>query len=84
MVSRSRLFPKRRGIEHDGEITELASKESAWLRSGDVLTVSTGGGGGYGAPNRRSAEHVDDDAAQRRISVRPGSDSEPPVAEIAK
>ena len=32
-------------IERDGEITELASKESAWLRSGDVLTVSTGGGG---------------------------------------
>ena len=71
-------------IERDGEITELASKESAWLRSGDVLTVSTGGGGGYGAPEGRSAERIDDDAAQRRISARPTSSFERADAETAK
>ena len=71
-------------IERDGAITELPCKESAWLRSGDVLTVSTGGGGGYGAPDRRSAERIDDDAAQRRISARPTSSSERAEAEIAK
>jgi len=70
-------------IERDGEITELACKESAWLRSGDVLTVSTGGGG-YGAPDRRSAERIDDDATQRRTSARPTSSFEHPDAEIAK
>ena len=71
-------------IEREGEITELASKESAWLRSGDVLTVSTGGGGGYGEPDRRSAERIDDDATQRRTSARPVSNSEDPDVEIAK
>ena len=71
-------------IERDGAITELASKESAWLRSGDVLTVSTGGGGGYGAPDRRSAERIDDDARQRRISARPESSLERRDAEFAK
>ena len=71
-------------IEREGEITELASKESAWLRSGDVLTVSTGGGGGYGAPDGRSAERIDDDAAQRRTSARPTSSFERTDAEIAK
>ena len=71
-------------IEREGEITELPCKESAWLRAGDVLTVSTGGGGGYGSPERRSAERIDDDAAQRRISGRPESDSERTEVEIAK
>ena len=71
-------------IERDGEITELPCKESAWLRSGDVLTVSTGGGGGYGAPDGRSAERIDDDAGQRRTSARRGSSFERPDAEIAK
>ena len=70
-------------IERDGEITELPCKESAWLRAGDVLTVSTGGGG-YGAPERRSAERIDDDAAQRRTSARLTSSFERPDAEIAK
>ena len=71
-------------IERDGEITELACKESAWLHAGDVLTVSTGGGGGYGAPDGRSAERIDDDATQRRISARPESSLERLDAEIAK
>ena len=71
-------------IEREGEITELASKEPAWLRSGDVLTVSTGGGGGYGAPDGRSAERIDDDARQRRTSARPTSSPERPDVEIAK
>ena len=68
------------------QVSNPGCKESAWLRSGDVLTVSTGGGGGggYGAPDRRSAERIDDDATQRRISARPGSNSERPDAEMAK
>ena len=49
-----------------------------------VATESTGGGGGYGAPDGRSAERIDDDAAQRRISARPTSSSERSDAEIAK
>ena len=71
-------------IERDGEITELPCKESAWLRAGDVLTVNTGGGGGYGAPHRRSAGRIDDDARQRRTSARPGSKAERPDPEIAR
>ena len=71
-------------IELDGEITELASKESARLRAGDVLTVNTGGGGGYGAPAGRWARRIDDDARQRWTSARPGSKVERPDLEIAK
>ena len=40
--------------------------------------------GGYGAPDGRSAERIDDDATQRRISARPGSSFERTDAEIAK
>ena len=71
-------------LERDGEITELPCKESAWLRAGDVLTVNTGGGGGYGTPHRRSAGRIDDDSRQRRTSARPESKAVRPDLEIAK
>ena len=54
------------------------------VREYSLIPDSGGGGGGYGAPDRRSAERIDDDAAQRRVSARPGSDSERTDAEIAK
>ena len=80
---KNRLHRNVRRTRRDGEITELPCKASAWLRFGDVLTVSTGGGG-YGAPDRRSAERIDDDARQRRTSARRGSSFERHDAETAK
>lgn len=70
-------------IERDGEITQLACKESAWLRAGDILTVSTGGGAGYGPPENRSAERIDDDFRQRIVSTQPTTNAERPGIETA-
>ena len=55
-------------IERGGEISQLKSKESAWLQTGDVLTVNTGGGGGYGSPTRRAVDQLDDDVEQGKVS----------------
>ena len=55
-------------IERGGEISQLKSKESAWLQTGDVLTVNTGGGGGYGSPTRRAGDQLDDDVEQGKVS----------------
>jgi len=55
-------------IERGGEITQLKSKESAWLQTGDILTVNTGGGGGYGSPTRRAGDQLDDDIEQGKVS----------------
>jgi N-methylhydantoinase B len=38
------------------------------LQAGDVLTVNTGGGGGYGSPTRRAGDRLDDDIEQGRVS----------------
>ncbi len=38
-------------IERDGGSVKLKSKTGTQLRTGDLLVVRTGGGGGYGAPN---------------------------------
>ena len=40
----------------DGTLIELKSKDSRELRQGDILTVQTGGGAGYGEPSRRDPE----------------------------
>jgi N-methylhydantoinase B len=55
-------------IERGGEISQLKSKESAWLQTGDVLTVNTGGGGGYGSPTSRAGNQLDDDVEQGKVS----------------
>ena len=55
-------------IERGGEASQLKSKESAWLQAGDVLTVNTGGGGGYGSPTRRAGDQLDDDVEQGKVS----------------
>lgn len=41
-------------VLRDGEEIALASKDAVVLRTGDVVVVETGGGGGYGEPSRRS------------------------------
>ncbi len=60
-------------LERDGETSRLKSKESAWLRAGDLLTVNTGGGGGYGSVARRAAEQLDDDVEQGMVSRKKAS-----------
>ncbi|MBM3571013.1 MAG: hydantoinase B/oxoprolinase family protein [Alphaproteobacteria bacterium] len=50
-------------LTRDGETVELASKVMMELKTGDMLTVETGGGGGYGPPDERAGAAIASDAA---------------------
>jgi N-methylhydantoinase B len=49
------------GIVRRNLITGLSSKTTLTANSGDVLTVTTPGGGGYGASNRRMKDKMEKD-----------------------
>ncbi len=51
------------GIVRRNRITSLSSKTTLSANSGDVLTVTTPGGGGYGTISRRSRERIEQDRA---------------------
>ncbi|MCY4591610.1 MAG: hydantoinase B/oxoprolinase family protein [Alphaproteobacteria bacterium] len=50
-------------VERDGQCHALGSKQSFALRPGDRLIVRTGGGGGYGPPDRRDVAAASRDRA---------------------
>jgi N-methylhydantoinase B len=50
----------------DGTRRVLGSKVHETLRAGDRLVVRSGGGGGYGRPERRAPEHIERDAREGR------------------
>ena len=51
-------------ILRDGEIIPFHSKDGKILRKGDILTIYTAGGAGYGNPAERSAAEVRRDVEQ--------------------
>jgi N-methylhydantoinase B len=53
----------------DGEETRLSSKTTLDLVPGDVISVRTCGGGGYGAPEERDPERVLRDVLQEKVSA---------------
>jgi N-methylhydantoinase B len=53
--------PGAYGIVRENRITRLSSKTTFSADSGDVLTVTTPGGGGYGAASRRTKERIAQD-----------------------
>jgi N-methylhydantoinase B len=55
--------PGMYGIVRRNLITGLSSKTTLTANSGDVLTVKTPGGGGYGALGRRAREKIGQDRA---------------------
>jgi len=55
--------PGAYGIVRENRITRLSSKTTFSADSGDVLTVTTPGGGGYGAASRRAREMIGQDKA---------------------
>ena len=59
--------PGAYGIVRRNTITSLSSKTTLTADKGDVLTVTTPGGGGYGAPNRRMKEKIEQDRADDKI-----------------
>jgi N-methylhydantoinase B len=55
--------PGTYGIVRENRITGLSSKTTFSADSGDVLTVTTPGGGGYGAASLRTKERIAQDRA---------------------
>jgi len=51
------------GIVRRNRITRLSSKTTLSANSGDVLTVTTPGGGGYGTISGRSRGRIEQDRA---------------------
>ena len=61
-------WPGLCALERDGAERVLGSKVHTTLRKGDLLTVRTGGGAGYGLPEEREVERVLKDLREGRIS----------------
>jgi N-methylhydantoinase B len=55
-------------IERDGQLLKVKSKDRVDLRKGDVLTLYTAGGGGYGPPAERDRRLVARDVAQGYVT----------------
>ncbi|MDR7418418.1 MAG: hydantoinase B/oxoprolinase family protein [Armatimonadota bacterium] len=55
-------------VERADEVITLGSKVSATLRAGDLLTVRSGGGAGYGPVEQRDPRLVERDLREDRIS----------------
>jgi len=55
--------PGTYGIIRGNRITSLSSKTTLSANSGDVLTVTTPGGGGYGTISGRTRERIEQDRA---------------------
>lgn len=58
-----------RVIRADGRVEPIRSKAVTSLGPGDRVVVATAGGGGYGPPDRRSAEAVAEDRANRKTGA---------------
>ena len=61
-------------IERNGELIKLQSKAATELRKGDILTVCTGGGAGYGPLLERPEDIVRADIEQGFISAAAAQD----------
>ena len=57
-------------VRRDGTEEVVNSKLFTMVHSGERLIVETAGGGGYGAPNGRDREAVQDDLRNRKVSER--------------
>jgi hypothetical protein len=55
-------------VEREGRIIAVRSKDGLELRRGDMLTLYTAGGGGYGPPEERSGPAITADIAQGFVS----------------
>ncbi|HEV2120858.1 MAG TPA: hydantoinase B/oxoprolinase family protein [Candidatus Bathyarchaeia archaeon] len=55
--------PGKYGIARGEKITTLSSKTSLSANIGDILNVTTPGGGGYGTPSQRASDRIRQDRA---------------------
>jgi N-methylhydantoinase B len=54
---------------HDGVETRLGSKSTTELRAGDIVSVRSCGGGGYGPPKKRDPQSVLRDVLEGKVSL---------------
>lgn len=54
-------------LHRDGRVERLASKSTTRVGRGDVLTISTPGGGGYGRPGLRPLSLIKSDKLEQKI-----------------
>lgn len=67
-----------------GEATiALHSKSEASLKSGDIVSIVVGGGGGYGPPSARSADAIRIDLASGKVTAAMSRTSDPQQETIA-
>ncbi|MGH7361590.1 MAG: hydantoinase B/oxoprolinase family protein, partial [Candidatus Methylomirabilales bacterium] len=57
-------LPYRIVLERDGVVREVKGKETLALGPGDLVTIETAGGGGYGAPAARAADLIERDRSE--------------------
>jgi N-methylhydantoinase B len=55
--------PGEYGIARGNKMKALSSKTTFSANAGDVLTVTTPGGGGYGTPSKRTRDKIRQDRA---------------------
>lgn len=60
--------PGRGEILRDGKVIPLKSKDARELRKGDMVTIYTAGGGGYGPVSERKKEDIEHDIRHGYIS----------------
>jgi N-methylhydantoinase B len=56
-------------INRDGTRSDLGSKVHQILKRGDMLTVRSGGGAGYGPPHERERRRIEKDLCEDLISL---------------
>lgn len=59
----------RTEVLRDGKVITLKSKDRIDLRKGDILTLVTAGGGGYGSPAERDPRLVERDVREGYLSA---------------
>ena len=60
--------PGRHFLIRDGETVELPAKTAMELEAGDIVSIQTPGGGGYGEPTARDTAAVRADVAAGKVS----------------
>jgi len=55
-------------VERDGRVIDIPPKGGLSLETGDIVTIMTGGGAGYGDPGDREGARISEDLAEGLIS----------------
>lgn len=56
-------------VLRDGKVFQIKSKDGLTLKKGDIMTLITAGGGGYGPPEKRDPASVKNDIAQGYLTA---------------